>query len=185
MFAACFPNSSTGHAGRRSLVRPYRRRERLHRAISCWLCGTRHADGAGPVDPEVKRNVKRVGKQEAASDEPAAPSWCLGAGCSRRGTAKGGKSSVTRSDTGMSEVWKSLCRGLCVCFNRQPNAFCYYLQLGMSVPYAECVLTATKGRQAVAVKNTVQYLSSRLFPLIMQSKRSLPNCWCQQYSRKV
>lgn len=36
-----------------------------------------------------------------------------------------------------------LCRGLCIFFNRQPNVFCSYLQLGMSVPYAEYVLTAT------------------------------------------
>lgn len=65
--------------------------------------------------------------------------------------AREGKSTMRYSYVGMSEVWKSLCRGLCVYFNRQLNAFCYYLQLGMSVPYAECVLTATKGRQAVAV----------------------------------
>lgn len=62
-----------------------------------------------------------------------------------------GKSSVKCYHDGMSEVWKSICMGLCVYFNRQQNAFCYYLQLGMSVPYAECILTATKGRQAFAV----------------------------------
>lgn len=76
------------------------------------------------------------------------------------------------------------CSSLCIYSNRQLNAFCCYLQLGVSVPYAEWVLAATQERQAVAVYKTL-HLLHRLYPLIVQSNSSLPNHRGSQCSREV
>lgn len=139
--------SSLCCAERTSLALVYCQREGIHRAVTTG-CGDK-ACRQGWASRSWHQKYFRVERKVVSSGWSTSCNismswgWLLWAKHSKNREEK-------YSHIALPELWKSLCRGLCVFFNRQPNAFCYYLQPGMSVPYAECVLTATKGRQVVA-----------------------------------